>query len=386
MRWQLKVRPHGLVALLALAVATLDGSAGLAQSNLPVAVQVDLLRDQIYAAAKANDSEAVLGSIDKYKQLGVALPVPLLWIEAKAAHDSGDAQRALNALGDFLAKTDRSSEQYKEALALYPKYQQDATLSESQIVDSRRQAMRTRIPEVVSQLEEDLVLIHGGDLQFRAPRFRVVNIRGGDPGARTAKISSFWLTKGEVPVLAWEVFAADTGRTYGKFEVPGKHDDLFEAVSDRDVIDFTSWLSAHSHLRWRLPSEAELMLLSQRLATCDEMAGCGKSKTPAEVGVGNYGNRITDVLPYLVRDCWHQSIANAPQDGTAWTTGCSDDRLEALAIWPDGHMAKGTDFFVFSTDTTWPLTVTVGRIADRGDSDRSSPGDSRVYLRLAADK
>jgi len=65
-----------------------------AQQGLAPSVQADLLRDKIYAQAKAHDADGMLTSLDQYHKLdsdyNLAFPVPLLRIEAKAAHDAND--------------------------------------------------------------------------------------------------------------------------------------------------------------------------------------------------------------------------------------------------------------------------------------------------------
>jgi 5'-3' exonuclease len=107
-----------------------EGGDGAAKPRLSPDVQGDLWREKIYAQAKANDSDATLVSLDQYHKLAQRLklvfPPPLYLVEAKAAHETGDATRALSALTEFLHRTNRHSNQYKDALALYPQYQQSA--------------------------------------------------------------------------------------------------------------------------------------------------------------------------------------------------------------------------------------------------------------------
>src|ERR1700683_3183337 len=99
-----------------------------AQPRPAPSVQADLLREKIYAQVKSNDAAAALVSLDQYHKLAQRLrlrfPPPLYFIEAKTAHEAGDATRALSALVEFLHRANRHSDQYKEALGLYPQYQQ----------------------------------------------------------------------------------------------------------------------------------------------------------------------------------------------------------------------------------------------------------------------
>src|SRR5580658_10275461 len=98
-----------------------------AQPRLSASVQADLLREKIYAQVKSNDDAAALASLDQYHQLTqrmqLRFPPSLYLVEAQAAHEAGDATRALSALVEYLNRANRHSEQYKDALALYPQYQ-----------------------------------------------------------------------------------------------------------------------------------------------------------------------------------------------------------------------------------------------------------------------
>jgi hypothetical protein len=93
-------------------------------------VQADLLREKIDAQDKANDSDATLVLLDQYhlpaRRRRLVFPPPLYVVEAKVAHEAGDAMRALSALTVFLHRANRDTDRYKEALALYPKYRQSA--------------------------------------------------------------------------------------------------------------------------------------------------------------------------------------------------------------------------------------------------------------------
>ena len=104
------------------------GDGGLAPPRLAPSVQADLLREKIYAQVKSNDAAAAMVSLDQYHKLAQRLqlrfPPPLYFIEAKTAHEAGDATRALSALVEFLHRANRHSDQYKEALGLYPQYRQ----------------------------------------------------------------------------------------------------------------------------------------------------------------------------------------------------------------------------------------------------------------------
>jgi hypothetical protein len=113
---------------LGLSFCLLHCGVGTAQPSLAPSVQADLLREKIESQAKSNDPNTTLLTLDQYHKLAqdsqLAFPPPLYLIEAKAAHAAGDSGRALSALTEFLHRANQNSEQYKEALALYPQYQQ----------------------------------------------------------------------------------------------------------------------------------------------------------------------------------------------------------------------------------------------------------------------
>ncbi|MCY4026289.1 MAG: formylglycine-generating enzyme family protein [Acidobacteria bacterium] len=111
-------------------------------------------------------------------------------------------------------------------------------------------------------------------------------------------------------------------------------------VSWEDARAYAEWLSAETGERYRLPSEAEWEYaaragtttayswgadIGQNRANCD---GCGsrwdnEQTAPAGSFAANawglhdmHGN-----VWEWVEDCWHDSYAQAPADGSAWTRG-----------------------------------------------------------------
>jgi hypothetical protein len=113
---------------LGLLVCLFHSGVCLPQPRLAPSVQADLLREKIDAQANADHPDAMLVSLDQYHKLVHRLKLvfspPLYFVEANAAHEAGDATRALSALIEFLHRAYRNSDQYKDALALYPQYPQ----------------------------------------------------------------------------------------------------------------------------------------------------------------------------------------------------------------------------------------------------------------------
>ena len=111
-------------------------------------------------------------------------------------------------------------------------------------------------------------------------------------------------------------------------------------VSWQDAQEYVAWLSSETGAQYRLPSEAEREYaaragtttaywwgneIGNNRANCD---GCGsqwdnRMTTP----VGSFDANawgLHDVHGNVwewVQDCWHDSYAAAPGDGSAWTVG-----------------------------------------------------------------
>lgn len=340
-------------AILATVVSFLCVGLCYAQTNLPSAVQADLLRDQIYTEAKSNDPEAVLRSIDQYKKLGADFPTPLLWIEAKAAHDSGDAQRALNALGDFLARTDRGSQQYQAALALYPQYENDATTNAKLRTDARRSALVSRVSQVVQEMDHAIVTVDGGRLSIRDGHGRH-RLRLYEAGNREASVASFRILRTCVKERRWDVYLADTGQvswddfaggegnrcishrggTYAKFNdaydlSTGRYTHFPLRFTASGIQQFIVWASSRSRERWRLPSEAELELIAEKEADILGSSGIDLlvKGVPAEYRRG--------FDPEVVADCWHpEKVGGRPPAAPVsnWLSACETAVPTAITL------------------------------------------------------
>ena len=113
-----------------------------------------------------------------------------------------------------------------------------------------------------------------------------------------------------------------------------------ERVSWNDIQQFIAKLNQKTGQKYRLPSESEWEYAARAGTTTEWSFGDDESK------LGNYawfarngGGRTQAVgqkLPNAfglfdvhgnvwewTQDCWHETYAGAPADGSAWTTGCS---------------------------------------------------------------
>ena len=107
-----------------------------------------------------------------------------------------------------------------------------------------------------------------------------------------------------------------------------------ERVSWRDAKDFARELSARTGKAYRLLSEAEWEYMARAGSSTKYPWGNAISRSRARYGrangtvpVGSYApnaygayDTVGNVWEW-VEDCWHDSYAGAPTDGSAWTTG-----------------------------------------------------------------
>lgn len=281
-----------------LLVALAGFRLALAQSDLPPAAQADLLRDQIYAQAKANDPEGVLHSIDAYKKLPVAFPPPLLWLEAMAAHDAGDSGRAVTALTGFIARAERGSDQYREALALYPAYKKAADAAAALQVDARRQALLQRVPVILAEVQANTV-------RFKAGGFDVKDLHlhyGWDQTYIYGHVNAkpFAMTTKPVSHLLWDVYCAEVGCD-SKDEWLGRSS-ARNFKSLKEAQDLATWVGLRLHSAWRLPTEDELLYAEWSEFRFER--SYGKEGTSFDL----FGDEPT---PFLVRDCWDPGPAES---------------------------------------------------------------------------
>ncbi|CAK0742709.1 Formylglycine-generating enzyme family protein [Azospirillaceae bacterium] len=187
-----------------------------------------------------------------------------------------------------------------------------------------------------------------------------VRFRGRAEPAHTVTISyPFAVSRYEVTVGEFSRFAAATGRRMEgcwlsvnkewkyledrSWRMPGygqTERDPVVCVSWEDARAYTDWLSGVLHQKYRLMSEAEWeytarvgtntvrpwgQAIGKNFTNC---VGCGSrwdGQRPAPSGsfsVNRFG--LYDMLGNVaewVDDCWHDSYAGAPADGSSWQSG-----------------------------------------------------------------
>lgn len=190
------------------------------------------------------------------------------------------------------------------------------------------------------------------------------------------QIQSFAIGKYEVTQEQWyAVMGNNPSETKGR-TLP------VEQVSWDDIQEFITKLNQKTGQNYRLPSEAEWEYAARAGTTTEWSHGNDESKLGKyswyRQNSGGKSHSVGQKLPNAfglfdmhgnvwewTQDCWHQTYAGAPTDGSAWTTGCAENI----------RMLRGGSWVIDSLDL---------RSADR---DRVSPDYRNGYIgfRLARD-
>lgn len=162
-------------------------------------------------------------------------------------------------------------------------------------------------------------------------------------------IKAFKMSKYEITYEQFDAFADATERPrpvpVPEFDVGrGKHP--VNRISWQDAVDYTAWLSAQTGKKYRLPSEAEWQYAARAGTATDYYWGNDPATRHSNTGltwgkpsvggddkwlsyapVGQFPANpwgLHDMHGNVwewVMDCYHETYADAPADGSAWMTG-----------------------------------------------------------------
>ena len=184
-------------------------------------------------------------------------------------------------------------------------------------------------------------------------------LMGGDPFSKFTRetelpqhrvqIQSFAIGKYEVTQKQWYAVMGNNPSSQKGRMLP------VDQVSGEDIQEFISKLNQKTRQRYRLPSEAEWEYAARAGTNTywsfgnDESKLCNYAwdrqcsggrarmvgqKKPNAVGLFDIHGHVWE----WTQDCWHESYAGAPTDGSAWTSGCAENQ----------RVVRGGSWFYFA--------------------------------------
>ena len=201
--------------------------------------------------------------------------------------------------------------------------------------------LRDRLPN--GEPGPELVYIRGGSFSMGSD---VAPFAPDEKPVHTVELKSFAIGQFEVTFDEYMEFAMATGRDVPPDEGWGRGRRPVINVSWEDALSYTMWLSEQTGRHYRLPTEAEWeyaatggadtyywwgFKLGEGRANCFNCGSQwdGVSTAPAgSFSANGYGLYSTagNVMEW-VADCYHNSYAGAPTDGSAWVDADCRDRV-----------------------------------------------------------
>lgn len=202
------------IVMIFIGVVAVIRPTAAADDDVPVSVRADILGRKIVKEVATKQIAAALLDLTEYRKLGVPVPPPLMYTEAKLADASGDPVRAYEAVKGFLNTADKNSSHYTEALDLYAKLESDPRVQFQRSDDSRVAAERANAAKVA-----------------RDERYRQYEADYGQEGCNV-----------------WAVFVKDASDDL-KIACDGAHGDACEKIGE-DARKYVSYLKQCNERIW----------------------------------------------------------------------------------------------------------------------------------------
>ena len=259
----------------------------------------------------------------------------------------------VNAGAATPAATDRDTDSDESFIITYPAQETAPTGGATQTTPA---APAVSAPAPGSSFRDTLSSGGEGPEMVVIPvgRFRMGDLSGaGDddekPVHEVVIASPFALSKYEI-----------TFEDYDKFTYPNKVDDVGWGRGRRPVInvswddanEYAAWLSAQTGKRYRLPTEAEWEYAARAGSTTEyswgndighNRANCYKDRCGDQweytASAGSFSANAFGLYDMhgnvweWVQDCWNESYAGAPGDGSAWSSGDCSQRVIRGGSW-----------------------------------------------------
>ena len=315
---------------------------GFTAMQLPPEIQADR---HLVRADRAIDEQDFLGAkaamdaiLELQAQHGLELPEQFSFRYAEVLERLGLYDEAIDHVTEYLTLAGRDGEFYREALELLDSAEEmlrQAELERQRAAAAREAAEAARRQAQAEQMAK-MVVVPAGTFQMGCVSGR--DCEDDEHPLHPVTISRpFALSRHEVTFDEYDRFAAATGRSRPDDEGWGRGRRPVVNVSWDDAQAYVSWLSSETGVRYRLPSEAEWEYaaragtttayswgneIGSNRANCD---GCG-SRWDDEMTapVGSFAANAWGLhdmhgnVSEWVEDCWHETYAGAPADGSAW--------------------------------------------------------------------